>query len=92
MGKELLDRENLFIMKNTVGAKKALYFWIRQRVFDEFQDGWKDRKNNPGIALREKGKKVAVIICHDNTEQYVRDCILNLEKESEENDQQAQII
>lgn len=92
MGKALLDRENVFIMKNTDITKKAFYFWIRERYFDEYADGWKDKKGNPGIALRANRVKIGIIICTEDTEQYVKECITTLEKESEENAAETQIV
>lgn len=92
MGKVLLDRKDIFIMKDTDVTKKAFYFWIRERYFDEYADGWKDKKGNPGIALRANKVKIGIIICTGDTETYVKECIATLEKESEENAAENEII
>lgn len=84
MTKTILDKKDVFIMKDNISAKKALYFWIRERYFDEYHTGWKDKKGNPGVALRANRVKIGVIICTENTEEHVIECIKTLEQESQE--------
>ena len=61
----------LFVARNTESSKKALIPWLKQREFNNFSSGWKDKRGNDGIGLvlDLRGKPIernGVIICTDN--------------------------
>ena len=66
---------DFFVMKNTKGAEFAFNKFLQLKDFDDYKDGWQDKRGQEGITLLtskikdKKGNstKVATVICYDGS-------------------------
>lgn len=66
---------DFFVMKNSKGAEFAFKEFLKALDFDDYKDGWQDKRGNEGVALlssKKKDKKggfvkVGTVICYDGS-------------------------